>query len=563
MTTRVRTAVSILAAVVLSGLGLGAVPDGSETVPLTAREKAVHVWNRLGFGPRPGDVEAVLKMGVRAWIERQLFPERISDGAVQTKLAKLPTLRMSTEDLFDKFERPLREARQERKREMAAKGDIGEVDDADLEKMREKIPPEKRPRRIVEELSAARVLRAVYSERQLNEVMVDFWMNHFNVYAAKGLDRIFVTSFEENVVRPRVWGRFDNLLLATAKSPAMLFYLDNAQSAADENHRPLSPMRSGPRRALFAGSGAPAAAKKKMPSGLNENYARELMELHTLGVEGGYSQRDVTELARVLTGWSIDRRGGEPGGFLFRPLLHDIGEKTVLGIRFPAGGGMEEGERAIRILAHHPATARHIAAQLCQRLVADDPPRELVARVAQRFLATDGDLRETVRAIVESREFFDPKYYKAKVKSPFEYAASAVRAAGGETDGALPMVRAIAQMGEPLYLCQPPTGYSDASSAWVNTGALVARLNFALDVAGNKLPGTGIDVESLLSRTDKDAAGSIQSLARALTGWDLSDETRDTIAKRLENETNENAPIETRLPLVAGLILGSPEFQRQ
>jgi uncharacterized protein (DUF1800 family) len=244
--------------------------------------------------------------------------------------------------------------------------------------------------------------------------------------------------------------------------------------------------------------------------------------------------------------------------------MHDVGEKTVLGIRFPAGGGMEEGERAIRILAHHPATARHIATQLCQRLVADDPPRELVARVAQRFLATDGDLRETVKAIVESREFFDPKYYRAKVKSPFEYAASAVRAAGGETDGALPMVRAIAQMGEPLYLCQPPTGYSDASSGWVNTGALVARLNFALDIAGNKLPGTGIDMESLQSHVEPaDAAGWIQSLARTLTGWDLSDETRDTIAKRLENETNQNAPIETRLPLVAGLILGSPEFQRQ
>jgi uncharacterized protein (DUF1800 family) len=561
MMSRSRTAVSVLVAILTSGLGLGAAPDGSERVPLTAREKAVHVWNRLGFGPRPGNVDIVLRMGVSAWIERQLFPERIPDATVQTKLAKLPTLWMSTEDLFDKFERPLREARQERKRELAAKGDTGEVADADLENMREMIPPENRPRRIVEELSAARVLRAVYSERQLNEVMVDFWMNHFNVYAAKGLDRIFVTSFEEDVVRPQVWGRFEDLLLATAKSPAMLFYLDNAQSAADESHRALPPMRSGPRRAWFSRTGgAPAAPKKKMPSGLNENYARELMELHTLGVDGGYTQRDVTELARVLTGWSIERQGG---GFLFRPLLHDVGEKTVLGIRFPVGGGMEEGERAIRILAHHPATARHIATQLCQRLVADDPPKELVAHVAQRFLATDGDLRETVRAIVESREFFDPKFYRAKVKSPFEYAVSAIRAAGGETDGALPVVRAIAQMGEPLYLCQPPTGYSDASSVWVNAGALVARLNFALDVAGNKLPGTGIDVESVLSRTDKDAAGSIQSLARTLTGWDLSDETRETIAKRLAEETKENVPIDTRLPLIAGLILGSPEFQRQ
>ncbi|HEY6930792.1 MAG TPA: DUF1800 family protein, partial [Thermoanaerobaculia bacterium] len=248
MTARIRMAVSVLAAVLLSGFGLMAAPDEGERVPLTAREKAVHVWNRLGFGPRPGDVDAVLGMGVNAWIEQQLSPGKIPDATVQTKLVKLPTLRMSTRDLFNNFERPLREARQERKRELAAKGDTGEIADADIEKMREAIPPEKRPRRIIEELSAARVLRAVYSERQLNEVMVDFWMNHFNVYAAKGLDRIFTTSFEEDVVRPRVWGRFDDLLLATAKSPAMLFYLDNAQSAADENHRPLPPMRGGPRR---------------------------------------------------------------------------------------------------------------------------------------------------------------------------------------------------------------------------------------------------------------------------------------------------------------------------
>jgi uncharacterized protein (DUF1800 family) len=570
MTIRARAVIAgIAASVAVGALGFATDSRASDTVALTAREKAVHILNRLGFGPRPGDVDKVLESGVNAWIERQLFPERIPDPLVTTKLGKLPTLEMSTEDLFNTFERPLREARREKKRELNAKEDAGqsaEISDSDLAKMRERIPAEKRPRRVVEELAAARVLRAAYSERQLNEVMVDFWMNHFNVYAAKGLDRVFLTSFERDAIRPLIWGRFEDLLLATAKSPAMLFYLDNARSTAAGDQRPSRPMRGGLRRAFFARGDESAAPKKKASSGLNENYARELMELHTLGVDGGYTQKDVTELARLLTGWSIARRGGEPGGFVFRPAVHDIGAKTVLGNSFPPGGGMEEGERMIRILARHPATARHIAFQLCQRLVADDPPADLVARVARKFTATDGDLRQTVRSIVGSPEFFDPKYYRAKIKSPFEYAVSALRAAGGETDGALPIARAIAQMGEPLYLCQPPTGYSNVSSAWVNTGALVARLNFALALSANKLPGTEIDLMRLVSRADSgDPKKSVRMLAQTLAGGDLSDDTRATIEKRLQNVASpaEDPSVNTQLPLIAGLILGSPEFQRQ
>jgi uncharacterized protein (DUF1800 family) len=271
----------------------------------------------------------------------------------------------------------------------------------------------------------------------------------------------------------------------------------------------------------------------------------------------------------VLTGWSIDRRGGrggEPGGFVFRRAVHDIGAKTVLGRSFPPGGGIQEGETMIQILARHPATAHQIARQLVERLVADDPPQEFVERVARKFLATDGDLRQTARAIVESSEFYDPRYYRAKVKSPFEYAVSAVRAAGGETDGALPVLKAIAQMGEPLYLCQPPTGYSDASAAWVNTGALVARLNFALALAANKIPGTEIDVERLVdSRDARDPQKSVGALVRALAGGALSDETRETIEKRLQSVAapSTDPSANTQLPLIAGLILGSPEFQRQ
>jgi uncharacterized protein (DUF1800 family) len=412
------------------------------------------------------------------------------------------------------------------------------------------------------------VIRAAYSERQANEVLVDFWMNHFNVFANKGLDRVLVTSFEQETVRPRIWGRFEDLLLATARSPAMLFYLDNAQSVAEPDHRPQRRGPAGLRWPLASAFEAPPAraAGANRRGGLNENYARELMELHTLGVDGGYSQKDVTELARVLTGWSIEQR--DSGDFVFRERVHDVGGKTVLGHAFLPGGGMEEGVAMIRTLARHPATAHHIALELCRRLVSDDPPASLVDRVAKRFLATDGDLRQTVKAVVDSPEFFDPKNYRAKVKSPFEYVVSAVRAAGGETNARPPLLREIGRMGEPLYLCQPPTGYSDAASAWVNTGALVARLNFALALASNRIPGTTVALERLLSPEDAaDPKRAVDALARVLVGGDLSAETRRTIERRIENPaaaaTPQDPSANTELPLIAGLILGSPEFQRQ
>jgi uncharacterized protein (DUF1800 family) len=552
------------AAAALSCAASPAPPSSGAPASVSSREEALHVLNRLGFGPRPGNLERVQAMGVSRYVERQLHPESIADTAVSEKLRQLPTLSMSSVELFDRFERPLRDA----VRRAGGR-------DADPEKIRAAIPPENRPRRVIEELSAARIVRAVDSERQLDEVMADFWMNHFNVFAGKGLDRVFVTSFERDVVRPRMWGRFEDLLMATAKSPAMLFYLDNARSAADDAHRPAA---SAGRRALRAGRALgrdpemARLAKERAPKGLNENYARELLELHTLGVDGGYTQRDVTELARVLTGWSIGRpreelRGSrfeireEPGEFVFRARVHDAGGKMVLGVTLPPGGGMEEGERMIRILANHPATARHIATKLCGRLVADDPPKELIDRVAKRFLATGGDLRETVRSVVTSPEFLDPKFYRAKVKPPFEYVVSAVRAAGGTTDGRA-LARQLVQMGEPLYLCQPPTGYSDRSEAWVSAGALIARLNFALTLAAGQLPGTTVDFARLVpDGMSRSPERSVDLLARALLGGDLSDSTRATIQDRLASSTPGAPP--PSVATVAGLILGSPEFQRQ
>ena len=557
---------------------------------LTARQKALHAINRLAFGPRPGDVDRILESGLDSWIDEQLHPEQMPDRAVEARLSDYPTLKMSGPAIWDRYYAPVLEARKERKRqagEMPAgslmqKDGKGEADSqaAALKEMRDRIPPDQRPQRLIEELSAQRIIRAAESDRQLNEVMVDFWMNHFNVYAGKGVDRVYLTTYERDTIRPHIWGRFEDLLLATAKSPAMLFYLDNARSVAAPENRPQGQraMRAGGMSGRRLGTGRnrvfgadeammvprrPQAQRQK--GGLNENYAREIMELHTLGVDGGYRQSDVTELARVLTGWSI-ARPEEGGGFIFRERAHDIKPKTVLGVRFAAGGGMDEGQRMIHILAHHPATAHHIAYQLCQRLIADDPPKAAVDRVAKKFRDSDGDLRQTVKAVIDSPEFWAPQYYRAKVKSPFEYVISAVRATDATLDNPLPMARALNQIGEGLYLSQPPTGYSDAASVWINTGALLNRLNFALSLSAGKLPGAQVDMTRLIPAADAaDPKRLVDALAAALVGGELAPATRRTIDARI---AERKAPTEdpwdnTQLPTVAGLILGSPEFQRQ
>jgi uncharacterized protein (DUF1800 family) len=480
---------------------------------LTERQRALHALNRLAFGPRPGDVDKLLQAGVDSWIDQQLRPDVIPDRAVEARLQNFQTLGMSNGEIMESFYKPIVEARRKRKQ-----GQGVDADSAEIRAARQK------GREVVEDLVSQRIIRAAESDRQLNEVMFDFWFNHFNVFIGKGQDRFMLTSYERDTIRPHMWGRFEDLLMATAKSPAMLFYLDNARSvAAPENRRPFVQRMLVQRR--------PDVARK---GGLNENYAREIMELHTLGVDGGYTQKDVTELARVFTGWTIDQRTGR---FIFRPAMHDIGAKSVLGVRFPAGGGIEEGERMIHILAHQPATAHHIALQLCQRLVSDDPPKALVDRVTKKFLTSGGDLRQTVKAIIDSPEFWDPKDYRAKVKTPFEYVISAVRAVNATINNPLPIARALQQIGEPLYGAQPPTGYSDKADVWINTGALMNRLNFALALAADKLPGVQVDQQQL---------GAIDA------GAELSEETRATIKER-----------GTDPAVTAGLILGSPEFQRQ
>jgi uncharacterized protein (DUF1800 family) len=425
------------------------------TPRMSERERAQHVLDRLAFGARPGDVDRVLAIGVDRWIDQQLHPERIADREVESRLSKYATLTMSDDEVMKQFALPLFEARRARKK--------------DDEQSRVRMPRDQRPQRVVAELSAQRILRAAESERQLNEVMVDFWMNHFNVFAGKNIDRFLIGSYERDTIRPRIWGSFEDLLMATAKAPAMLVYLDNARS------------RNG---------------------AINENYARELMELHTLGVEGGYTQQDVTELARVLTGWSISRPREGSMDFVFHSAVHDRGTKRVLGQTL-SDGGIAEGERMVRFLARHPSTAQHIALKLCQRLIADEPSPALIERVAKRFLATKGDLRATVRTVIDDPEFTSPRNFRAKTKSPFEYAISAIRAAGAKIEDPLPLARELKTIGQPLYLSQPPTGYSDLAETWSNSGALVARLNFATALAGNRMPGIRVatpDAEALAKK---------------------------------------------------------------
>ncbi|MEO8591681.1 MAG: DUF1800 domain-containing protein [Candidatus Solibacter sp.] len=326
---------------------------------------------------------------------------------------------------------------------------------------------------VARDLTEGKLLRAVYSDRQLEEVLTDFWFNHFNVYLDKGADRYLVTPYERDVIRPHVFGKFKDLLAATAKSPAMLFYLDNWQSVGPEAAVPGRPLRKNAR-------------------GLNENYGRELLELHTLGVDGGYTQKDVTEAARCFTGWTIlqPQRGGE---FSFNPRTHDSGEKTVLGVTIPAGGGISDGEKVLDLVAHHPSTARFISHKLALRFVADDPPPALVDRMAATFTKTDGDLRAVMQVMFASKEFFSEGAYRAKLKTPLEVVASTVRALNADIAYAASLANQVSQLGQPLYRKVEPTGYSNHSKEWLNAGGLLARMNFALQLAGNKVPGVAVD----------------------------------------------------------------------
>ncbi len=599
---------------------------------LSEDEAILQALNRLGYGPRPGDIGRVRQLGLQKWIDQQLHPESIDDRALDARLDRFSTLNMSSAQLLEEFPRPQVAAKREgvsiedyRKQQKArvrtamqnAENDLGDEQsamksggaksgemDADLNPGKNngggkgqgglsdrmfRYEDIRTPQRIVAELSMAKVTRAVYSERQLNEQMVDFWYNHFNVFAAKGADRWTITSYERDAIRPHALGKFRDLLEATAKSPAMLFFLDNWLSAdpvawakmrqeqqervGERSRRmgraggglgmprfPLDPQQDNPNQVN-------AKNKKAQERGLNENYGRELMELHTLGVDGGYTQQDVIAVAKAFTGWTIKQPQRDPE-FFFDDRIHDTSAKTVLGHAIHARG-IKEGEEVLDLLARDPHTAHHISFEIAQRFVSDTPPPALVERMAQTFLKTDGDIREVLQVMIYSPEFWSKDVYRTKVKTPLELVVSATRAVGAEVEVPLALVQWTSRIGQPLYQCQPPTGYSDTADAWVNTGALLNRLNFSLALTANRLRGAQVDMGSLLSvQAGDDSQAALNRAVQVLLAGQASPQTLDTLKKQLHDPQIVQASLDdpvkqVNTAMIAGLVLGSPEFQRR
>jgi uncharacterized protein (DUF1800 family) len=701
------------------------------------QKRAMHALNRLTFGPRPGDVQQVMAIGVDRWIDLQLHPEKIPDAAIESRVAGFRTLHMSSKEIAEEFpdnqmikqvmdgKRPMpsdpakravfqvqiarleeRQEKKEQKRQAvapapvvpvasdgaktaeelagaaAAGGDVagnapanlaernsnsmsvnsppsnshgganlgvphvspslrdmgtpanematgpspeataaqmepGEAQRredrlyADLKiqgliglpaderykkvlsmsadeqltfadslrggngngkaqdflagmnaKQRETLVAMNNPPAVVaDELVQAKLLRAIYSDRQLEEVMTDFWFNHFNVFAGKGPERLFLTNYEQGVIRPCALGKFEDLLIATAKSPAMLFYLDNWLSVGPDSMRALGipdRARYGPRRFPRPNPNA----KRKANNGLNENYGRELLELHTLSVNGGYSQRDVTEVAKVFTGWTIDKPN-DGGGFKYDPRMHEPGPKFVLGHHIkPKGNGEDEGREVLHMLAASPQTAHFISLKLAERFVSDDPPMALVDRMAKTFQKKKGDIREVLMTLFHSQEFWADGAYRAKVKTPLEFVASAVRATGADVDDAMPLVRQIANMGMPLYGAQPPTGYSMKAETWVSSSALLNRMNFALGLTAGKIRGVKVDTVQLAGNPPAllDAALALSTMEAKLLAADVSKQTHDSIMSQIQAPTKARPP---EASTIAGMLLGSPEFQKK
>lgn len=516
-------------------------------------QQVLQVLNRLAYGPRPGDVDKVRAMGVDRWISLQLTPDRIDDHVADSALAQYHLLDTPTGDIVQTF-REVQEARRQIQRRM--KGDDS-TSQAEAQRQVLRVNPQLRElqQRVqgpINELVSAQLARAVLSERQLNEVMVEFWENHFSVYVGKGQTRNFLNAYDRDVIRPHALGKFRDLLGAVAHSPAMLFYLDNWESQADSTHSTLMangrvataaqrqrvlaalgrarPYQLPPRlRDLPADQRAQAVQRLQRAGkrGLNENYARELMELHTLGVEGGYTQHDVIEVARCFTGWSIDQR---TGAFIFRPQMHDADAKVVLGHQIPAGRGEEDGEDVLDILARSPATAHFLARKLVVRFVSDSPPPALVDRAAQTFLRTGGDIRAVVRTIVTSPEFFSTAAYRAKVKTPFEVVVSGLRALDARPDTTPRLAGLVGLLGQPAFGRQTPDGWPDRGDAWMNTGAILNRINFGLLLASGRLPGaafTNWPYARDLARAPHD--DQVDGVIKAILGGEVSQVTRDVL----------------------------------
>jgi len=616
-----------------------------QLAPLTDRQRALHALDRLTFGPRPGEVEVVLTKGLDSWIEDQLHPESIDDSAINPRLASYATTRLNSKQLAQAFpsdgvirqiiagkrqipDDPISKLvysvnvariEQQDSSKAAANGataagsmnaesntgaDLPTPQDqarAIADKMLN-LPKEQRlavleaapaeqlinfpnqlrndqrdrlfadfspqereavralanpPGVVSSELQQAKLIREIYSERQLLEVMTDFWFNHFNVHLFKDRDPYYTTAYERDVIRPHAFGKFYDLLVATAQSPAMLMYLDNWLSVGPHSQ----------------------AAGKNGQSGLNENYGREVMELHTLGVDGGYTQSDVTELARVLTGWTI-AQPDDGGQFQFDPRRHDPGIKTVVGQKFYEAG-VDEGLHALDMLAHQPATAHFISKCIATRFVSDDPPESLVERMAATFQSTDGDMREVMRTMLRAPEFWSPKVYGAKFKTPLEFVVSAVRASGANVVAPDALVQNLTAMGMQPYGMAVPTGYAMKAETWDNEGALLARINFATTLTQGKMAGVQFDPATLLTigiLRNADRPRTKSMLSEKHTGLDfataliedtvlpgeLLPEEEAVVQKETQDPQAQRSMLASpvdELRVVSGFILASPEFQ--
>ena len=555
---------------------------------LAADQQVIQALNRLTFGPRPSDAQKIRAMGLDNWIDLQLHPEAIDDTPFEKFADSYDILKQDQNDLLKQYADAQRERRMV-KRDKADSAGMSREDRMAIQQIG------LARRQFMGQLQSERVAHAVASNRQLEEVMTDFWLNHFNVFAGKGPpEAYYLVEYERDVIRPNALGKFRDLLEAVAKSPAMLFYLDNARSMADSTRPRLASARPG------RGFADQPRLKQRRNGGLNENYGRELLELHTLGVDGGYTQQDVINVARALTGWTI-RPPVMGGGFVFRPEMHDAGDKIVLGHRLAAGRGIEDGEDVLDIISKSPSTARYIATKLARRFVSDNPPQPLINEAAAVFLKTGGDIREVLRTIVTSNEFYAQQAFRSKVKSPFEVVVSAIRALNAQPDSTPRTAQAIAYLGEPLFGHQAPNGYPETSDAWMNTGAILNRINFGMAVAANRVPGVtvaslpGIDSLSISSRT-----AQVDAVIALLLSGSTSPDTRAVLMKgenplassvapepsaetsmedgmmppvkglggggQRENQGARgfgNVPQLSGVAQIVGLALGSPEFQRR
>ncbi len=641
----------MIAAIFLPSLVL-ANPLGTDK-KLSEEQRIIHVLNRLGFGVRPGDVAKVKATGIEKYIDQQLNPASIDDSAAEAKVRGLEIFKMSTAEVFAKYPNPgalLRALEGGRNSQAAAQAN-DQMSEKDRQERQQKLRQlytkyDLRPaNQMLPQIVSNRVLRAVYSERQLQEVMVDFWQNHFNVFSGKAAVRWYIPSYERDVLRKHALGNFKDLVVGTAQHPAMLFYLDNFESrspnAQQANNRGNSPLQ----RAMQNGNLTPRMRERikrnqgltdaeldqrlkrvqnrsqqqqqRPQPGINENYARELMALHTLGVDGGYTQKDIVEVAKAFTGWTIaDPRGYrrsaamtisgeenrrlnnlqrlagvpddlESGEFFFNPRWHENGAKTVLGQKVDEGG-LKDGLKVIDILVKHPSTSMFIARKLAVKFVSDNPDEALVRRVAAAFSKSNGDIRTTLKALFTDKEFFNAKNYRAKIKTPFELAVSSIRAVGGNTNAGPAMLAMLNKLGEVPYGYQAPTGYPDTAEDWVNTGALLERLNFAIAVASNRIPGTRVDLKNF---EQKERSKVLDAAIAEILDNDVSASTRATLLKQIQQplpdvkagpEVDDGADDmpngrrqgnrQARLlnPTgnpdvfkVVSLVLGTPEFQRQ